>query len=676
MMQHAPVSVCNEGDIAWICINNPLVNATSNAVRRGLELTLGRLENCKVAVLFCEGKTFVAGGDMSEFDSPPESPHLPDVVQAIEDSVTPVIALMHGSVLGGGFEIAMACAWRISTANTVFGLPEVNVGLVPGAGGTQRLPRLIGMEAAVDVACGGKVLSANDMLALGGLDLVVEANLKDAAREFVASLPQRPLPVTARDVTEYDNAAVVDKFQKLTSRAKGQQSPKHNMDALNWATLPFAEGQPRERALHLELRNSAESRALRHAFFSERAAAKPAAISDATPREIKEITVVGGGLMGAGIATRMLTAGLSITLIERDDESANLAQTSVVSLLDGALKRRKITEQAMRKMLAKFRTSTSYSDAKCADLAIEAVFEDVAIKAEVFKKLDHVVSDSTILATNTSYLDPRDIFEGISNPNRCLGLHFFSPAHIMKLLEVIKTPATSPEVLASCFALGKPLRTVSVLSGICDGFIGNRMLAAYRREADYLLADGALPFQIDAAMRGFGMPMGPYELQDLTGLQIAWATRKRQAKNRDGNERYIEIADQLCEMNRFGQRSGKGWYSYVEGSRTPHRDEEVENMIIEYSTANGIQRRDYSNEQIVDRMLAVLVNEGACIVEEGIAERMSDIDMVQIHGYGFPRWRGGPMMYADNMAWDAIATTMRKVSDEAPNSWKLAERFS
>ncbi len=351
--------------------------------------------------------------------------------------------------------------------------------------------------------------------------------------------------------------------------------------------------------------------------------------------------------MGAGIAVAMLNASLSVTIIERDAEAAKAAYGRVTGLLEGALKRGKITAEVMASRIAAFRATDDYATAKSADLAIEAVFEDVAVKSEVFTKLASVVSDTAILATNTSYLDPRDIFDGIPNPERCVGLHFFSPAHIMKLLEIVKTPDTSPNVLATCFALGKRMRKVSVLSGICDGFIGNRMLSAYRREADYLLADGALPFEIDAAMRAYGIPMGPYELQDLTGLQIAWANRKRQV--RDENQRYIGIADQLCELGRLGQRTGMGWYAYKDGNRTPIRDESVEKLIIEYSATNGITRQNFTPEQISERLLAVLASEGASIVAEGIAERNADVDTVQINGYGFPRWRGGPMHYAETI---------------------------
>ncbi|MEQ9695379.1 FAD-dependent oxidoreductase [Shimia sp. SDUM112013] len=671
MSENHVVTVTHQDDVAWVEINNPPVNATSTAVRQGLADAVQAVQGARVAVLTCAGRTFVAGGDMSEFDAPPVEPHLPDVVQMIEDSPVPFIAAMHGNVLGGGFEIAMGCAWRIAVAGTGFGLPEVNVGLIPGAGGTQRLPRLIGMDAAIDIACSGKIIKADEMLALGGIDIVAE-DLNSAVAAFVASLPERPVGVSARAVPAFDSALIDTKRTALVKRAKGQQSPLENLTALQWALAPFAEGQPKERARHLELRQSAESRALRHAFFAERVVAKPDAIKGAEPRQIDSLVVVGGGLMGAGIATSALNSGLSVTLIERDAEAAATAETRVHGLLEGAVKRGKMTAEAFEARKAAFRAASDYAAAASAPLAIEAVFEDVDVKREVFQKLSAVMDKNAILATNTSYLDPMLIFGGIENQSRCLGLHFFSPAHIMKLLEIVKTPHTSAEVLATGFALGKRLRKVSVLSGICDGFIGNRILAAYRRAADYLLADGALPYQVDAAMRKVGVPMGPYEMQDLTGLQIAWANRKRQAATRDPKERYVTIADQLCEMDRLGQRTGKGWYRYEEGNRTPQRDPEVEDLIVKYSADHGIIRRDFSDEDISGRLLAVMANEGAQIVAEGIAERPADVDMVKIHGYGFPRWRGGPMQYATEIGWQKSQEFMQLVVEESPDSWKIA----
>lgn len=665
------VTVEREGGIAWVVVNSPPVNATSTAVRAGLEKAIAQVQGARLAVLRCEGPTFIAGGDMSEFDAPPAEPHLPDVVQAIEDSETPFLALLHGNVLGGGFEIAMGCAWRIAAPGTRFGLPEVNVGLIPGAGGTQRLPRLIGLEPAIEVACSGAMLKAERLLDLGGIDAIEEGDLLQAARAFAADLPERPVAVSQRPAVGIDPALIEARRAGITRRARGAAAPLENLKALQWAALPFTQGQPKERERHLALRRSPQSRALRHAFFAERKVSRPEAIKGATPRDIAHVAVVGGGLMGAGIATALLNAGLSVTVLERDAEAAEGARDRVRGLLDSGLKRGKITEAQLEERMERLAAETDYAKASGADLAIEAVFEDVAVKREVFARLAAALRPGAILATNTSYLDPREIFAGIENPGRCLGLHFFSPAHVMKLLEIVKTPATSPEVLATGFALGKRLRKVAVLSGICDGFIGNRMLAAYRREADYLLADGALPYQVDAAMRAFGMPMGPYEMQDMSGLQIAWANRKRQAATRSPDERYVTIADQLCEMGRLGQRAGKGWYAYEEGSRKPVRDPEVEALIEAFSAEQGITRRSFTEEDISARLLAVLANEGARIVEEGIAEGDAAVDMVQVHGYGFPRWRGGPMHYAAEMGWAETAAIMQQVAAESPGSWNL-----
>lgn len=673
MAKSPVVSVERKGDVAWVTINNPPVNATSAAVRQGLADAVGAIKGARVAVLRCAGKTFVAGGDMSEFDAPPVEPHLPDVVQMIEDSEVPFIACMHGTVLGGGFEIAMACAWRIAASGTRFGLPEVNVGLIPGAGGTQRIPRLVGMEAAIDMACRGEILTAETLLGLGGLDLVAEQP-EAAVEAFAAELPQRPVPVSQRSLTSFAPDLIEVSRAELLKRSKGQQSPLENLTALGWATEPFADALPKERVRHLALRQGAESRALRHAFFAERSVSKPSLIRGVTPRDISRIAVVGGGLMGAGIATAALNGGFSVTLIEQNAEAAAAAFGRVKGLLEGAAKRGKLTEAQMQSRLSAFRAVDSYADARDAQLAIEAVFEDISVKQQVFAELTRHMDTNAILATNTSYLDPNQIFAGIDSPARCIGLHFFSPAHVMKLLEIVHTGHSDPEVIATGFAFGKKLGKVAVLSGICDGFIGNRMLAAYRREADYLLADGALPYQVDQAMRDFGMPMGPYELQDLTGLQISWANRKRNAATRPPDERYVSVADQLCEMERFGQRSGKGWYSYDDGDRTPIRDTQVEALIEANSAEHGITRRAFASTEISSRLMAVLANEGALIIEEGIAENAMAVDMVQIHGYGFPRWRGGPMNYRDEIGAQLSREIMETVASESPGSWRIARQ--
>lgn len=671
MRQEDAVRVDRDGDIALVTIDNPPVNATSRAVRAGLARAVRDVAGARVAILRCAGQTFIAGGDMTEFDAPPEEPHLPDVVQMIEGSEVPFIAALHGNVLGGGLEVALACAWRIAAPGTRFGLPEVNVGLIPGAGGTQRLPRLVGMEAAIDIACRGRMLSAERMLALGGIDEIA-ANPQAAARALAADLPPRPAAVSARSVPSYSSELMEEARADLTRKSRGQRSPLENLAALGWASEPFEIGQPRERKRHLELRQSAESRALRHVFFAERAAGRPAAINGVDKRDVARIAVVGGGLMGTGIAGAALMAGFEVRLVERDAQAAEAARTRVVEILDGAVKRGKMDADGRERATARFRADGSYDIAADADLAIEAVFEDVAVKREVFRQLDAAMDADAILATNTSYLDPREIFSGIANPARCLGLHFFSPAHVMKLVEVIRTPETDAQTLATGFGVAKRLGKQPVLSGICDGFIGNRILAAYRREADYLLADGALPYQVDAAMRAFGMPMGPYEAQDMAGLQIAWANRKRQAAKRPAQERYVPVADWLCERERLGRRSGMGWYDYGADGVTPQRSAEVEELVLAHSREQGIARREFTETEITERLLAVMANEGARIVEEGIAEGPGDVDVVEVHGYGFPRWRGGPMQYAKEIGPEIARRTMQLVAEESPGSWVVA----
>lgn len=672
------VSVEMKGDIALVRIDNPPVNATGVAVRIGLLDAVAAAEkaNAKAAIVYCAGRTFVAGGDISEFGKPPQEPHLPDVYQAIEDSAVPWIAATHGTTLGGGFELVMACDFRLAQKGTRFGLPEVNLGLVPGAAGSQRLPRLIGIEAAVELATTGQLINAQKLYDLGGLDEIFDGDPVEAALRFAADLPGVLTPISQRTPAAVAEDYFETKRAELTKRAKGQTSPLDNLRAIEWAaTLPFSQGQPKERALHLELRDSAQSKALRHAFFSERAVGKPKATEGGTPLDINKITVVGGGLMGAGIAFACLNAGYDVTLIERDQAAAAAGRERIEGLIAGGVKRGKISDEKAEKLKSNLIASDDYAASADADMAIEAVFEDLGVKQQVFQSLASNMREDAILATNTSYIDPTQIFEGISNPTRFIGLHFFSPAHIMKLLEIVRLPTTSKDVLATGFDLGKRLRKVGVLSGICDGFIGNRILSAYRRQADYLLMDGCTPKQIDDAMRGFGMPMGPYELQDLTGLQISWANRKRQAPTRSPSERYVRIGDLLCEEERFGQRSQKGWYNYVEGDRKPHEDSFVTDLIEKEAKEAGIERRTFSDQEIIDRLLAVMINEGALIVEEGIAERNLDVDLVKIHGYGFPRWRGGPMHYANEIGIDRVKSAMGDVAKQSPNSWRLSERL-
>ena len=666
-----PVSVRQIDDIAWVTIDNPPVNATSTAVRAGLMQAVTAVQGARLAVLCCAGKTFVAGGDMSEFDAPPVAPHLPDVVHAIETSATPFVAAMHGSVLGGGLEIAMACAYRLAKPGTTFGLPEVNVGLIPGAGGTQRAPRLLGWDMAIDMACLGKVKSAEDLLALGAIDMITE-DFETAIKSIGGPRPT----ATSQRAIAAPNQEDIERFETLVTKAsKGAQAPGHNLSMLLKASAPYKDSQPEERALHLALRASDESRALRHIFFAERTASKPAILKDAKARDIDHVAIVGGGLMGCGIAMACLMAGLRVSVIEQSEPAAHAAQTRLAGLVDGAEKRGKLSASSAQELRARVICGAGFDLANTADLAIEAIYEDLDAKRSVFQKLAEAMRPDAILATNTSYLDPNEIFAGLPNPARCLGIHFFSPAHIMKLVEVVKAAQSSPEAIATAFRFAKRLRKTPVLSGVCDGFIGNRILSAYRRAAEYLLADGALPQDIDQAMRDFGLAMGPFEAQDMAGLQIGFANRRRQDATRPDTERYVDIGDQLVGMGRTGRRAGKGWYRYKDGARKPIVDPEVKDLITRYSDRHGIARQVFQAEDIQRMLLAAMANEGAQLVAEGIAQSAGDVDVVKCAGYGFPRWRGGPMQAAHAIGSETMNAAFAHLQKASPNSWGRAAQF-
>ena len=658
------------GACAIVRIDNPPVNATSTRVRAALLQAISEVQKCERAILTAAGRTFVTGGDMTEFGRDPEPPHLPDVVQAIEDSETPFVAALHGNVLGGGLELAMACVARVAAPNTQFGLPEVNVGLVPGAGGTQRAPRLLGWEMAFEMACLGKLFTADDLLAVGGVDQIADDPLK-AAQSLVLTeriaVSQRAAPSEPQGWAEAKRAVAI-------KAAKGAAAPLHNLDMLLAAKCEFSISQPKERALHLRLRNSDESKALRHAFFAERSVLKPTAIAGGKPKEISHIAVAGGGLMGTGISMAALMAGLDVSIIERDGDAAKAAEDRTQEMIEGAVKRGKASEERAAAMQNALSASTEYSAASKADLVIEAVFENLDVKRQVFAEAAEFARDDAILATNTSYIDPRKIFAGIPNQARCVGLHFFAPAHVMRLLEVVRLETTSADTLAAAFALAKKMRKTPVLSGICDGFIGNRMLAAYRRAAEYMLADGSFPYQIDRAMTEFGYPMGPFAVQDLSGLQITYANRKRLAQTRDPDERYVDILDRLYEEGRVGQRSGKGWHDYPSG-RSPVRSPEVEELIEQHSRTRGIARQSFSEAEIQERLIAALANEGARIVEEGIAENDAAVDVVKLLGFGFPRRRGGSMHMAASWGASRIKATLVRLESDSPGSWVRANRY-
>lgn len=641
-------------DIAVVAISNPPVNALSHDVRVGLLAAIAQTESdhaVTAILLICDGRTFIAGADIREFNKPPAEPYLHDIISALEAVTKPWIASMHGTALGGGLEVALGCHYRLATPRAKLGLPEVTLGLIPGAGGTVRLPRLIGPAAALDMIAGGKPVSGSIAEELGLVDALVDAPRLDGIR-FARGIKDQPLPValSRRPAPTLDDAvAWSSQCAKITARAPAQQAPVAAVEAVNRAiALAPAEALSKERATFLRLKAGDQSAALRYMFFAERGAGSLLSVEDVPAGRLTEIGVIGGGTMGAGIAAACLLADLDVILIEQDSSAVAKGKDRIATLLDASLKRGLISTSDRQKMGDRLSLSIDYAALASADLVIEAVFEDMAVKHEVFRKLDSVTQPGAILASNTSYLDINQIAQVVQDPSRVVGLHFFSPAHIMKLLELVITDQASPKSIRTGLALGKRLRKITVPAGVCEGFIGNRIMSAYRRACDYMLEDGALPWTIDAALRDFGFPMGIYEMQDMAGLDISWAMRKRQTATRDPDERYVTLADQICELGRFGRKTDRGWYLYDGGGPTP--DPEVEAMVQAASDARGILRRPFSAEEIIDTILRTMHQTGEAILKEGIAQSREDIDVVMVNGYGFPRWRGGPMYMQQSSA--------------------------
>ncbi len=666
-------------DIAVIAIANPPVNALSHAVRSGLDAAfaeIARRDDVKAVVIYGTDRTFIAGADIREFGKPPQEPFLPDLINRIEACTVPVVAALHGTALGGGLEVALGAHYRVAVPNARFGLPEVTLGILPGAGGTQRLPRLAGVEFALEAITSGRQISADEALKTGVIDRISDtSDVREMgltyARELVASgaTPRRtselsPAPVAAE---VFDAART-----RLAKKARGQLAPQNCIKAVEGATrLSFAEGLANERALFQELMESDQRAALIHAFFAERQVAKVPEIKDVAPRAIDQIGVIGGGTMGAGIAVSALLAGLQVTLIERDADAVARAEANVSKTLQGSVKRGKLSQEKYDAIMGgTFRASDDYATLAEADVVIEAVFESMEVKKDVFTKLDAICKPGAVLASNTSYLDVNEIAAMTSRPEDVIGLHFFSPAHVMRLLEIVVADKTAPEVTATGFALAKRLKKVAVRAGVCDGFIGNRILSHYRKAGDGAVLAGASPFEVDRALVNFGLAMGPYAVSDLAGLDIGWATRKRLAPTRDPREVYAEFADRLCEAGHFGRKTGKGFYVYGEEGQVPN-DEVLEHIATERA-AKGIAAREISEQEIVDRYMAAMVNEAARVVEEGIALRPLDVDVTLLNGYGFPRWRGGPMQYADTVGLDKILADIERFAQEDDFLWQPA----
>jgi 3-hydroxyacyl-CoA dehydrogenase len=683
----SPVSIEQHGNVSIITIDNPPVNALSQAVRAGLAACIGQATanaDTKAIVIDCAGRTFIAGADIREFGKPSVEPHLPDIVSAIEASDKPVVAAIHGTALGGGFEVALGCHYRIAAANAAVGLPEVSLGLLPGASGTQRLPRLAGVGKALDVMLSGKPVKASAALDAGMIDKVASSD--DLRSEAVAYAEELidvgPRRIRDMDV-QFDDPGIFESTRKkIAPKTRGLISPEKIIRAVELATeVDFDTGCEAEREFFLECKESQQSSGLRHAFFSERAVSKvPGIGKDTAIRDIDSIAVIGAGTMGAGIAYNALSAGCKLILIDNDDEGLQRGQKTIEGLFQAGVARGKLTETRMAEGLARLKTSQDYADLHDVDLVIEAVFENMGIKKEVFGKLDEVCRKGAILATNTSTLDVDEIAAATRRPEDVIGLHFFSPAHIMRLLEIVRGDETSPEVVASSLALAKRLRKIGVVVGNCFGFVGNRMLYGYGRENQRLLLEGAAPEFIDRVLFDWGMAMGPNAVGDLAGLDVGYKVRQERSDLPD-DPTFYRVADMLAERGRFGQKTGKGMYLYEEGSRTPVPDPEVHEMIRSEAERLGIPQRDISEEEIIERCIYGLIVEGARILEDGIASRSGDVDVIWINGYGFPRHRGGPLHYADTVGADKVCATISRFREmpgldywEAPELLKEMSR--
>ncbi|OYU98473.1 MAG: 3-hydroxyacyl-CoA dehydrogenase [Burkholderiales bacterium PBB5] len=678
-----PIQYSTRGSVAVIQMDNPPVNGLGHALRSGIIAAIDRAgadPAITAIVLTGSDSAFSGGADVREFGTPKAgtAPTLLNVLPAVEDSPKPVVAAISGNCLGGGLELAMSCHYRVALATATLGLPEVKLGLIPGASGTQRLPRLIGLESALNMIVSGAPVAAAKFKGTPLLDEVVEAGVVDAAVALAQKVAGQPIP-KVRD-RQVPGAKTADAFlgfarNSVAAASKHFPAPAQCVEAVAAAAKkPWAEGMKTEREIFLALMQTPESRALRHVFAAERAASKIPDVPASTPlRTIAKVGVIGAGTMGGGIAMALLNAGLPVVLLETQQAALDRGLATIRKNYENTVKKGKLKPEQMDERLARITPTLSYDALADVDLVIEAVFEEMGVKQAVFSQLDAVCKPGAILASNTSYLDLNQIAGFTQRPQDVIGLHFFSPANVMRLLEIVRGTATAPDVLATSMALAKKIKKVAVVSGVCDGFIGNRMLARYGAAAAGLIDAGAPPQQVDKAMEGFGMAMGPFRVGDLAGLDIGWATRKRRAAQA-GVPLAPSVANRLCEAGRFGQKTGAGWYRYEAGNRSPINDPVVAEMIAAHRAELGITPRAFGDAEVVERCLYALVNEGARILEEGIAARASDIDIVYLNGYGFPLHRGGPMLYADIVGLPNVLRALQRFAAEpgADASWQPA----
>jgi len=678
-----PVTSAIHDFVAVITFSNPPVNGLGHAIRHGLIDALNEaLENDAVkAIVVTGGSQYFSGGaDIREFNTPQVQmePSLHSVINAYEASTKPVIVAINGTALGGGLELSLGVNYRVASANALIGLPEVKLGLLPGAGGTQRLPRAAGLENALNMIVSGTPVLAKTLADTRLFDRISQGDAQDdaiaLAHEVVAA--GKPLPHVRDWKIDHPNAEGFLGFSRTAIAAASgpYPAPLRCLDAIEAAVLkPFDEGMQVERAGFMALLETPESKALRHAFFAERAASKVTDIgSDVKPREIKRVGIIGAGTMGGGIAMNFLNAGIPVTILEVKQEFLDRGLTTIRKNYDNSAKKGRMTAEQVEQRMGLLTPTLAYADLGDADMIIEAVFEEYDAKKAVFEQLDKVAKPGAILASNTSTLDVDRIANFTSRPQDVLGTHFFSPANVMKLLEVVRGKATAKDVLATVMALAKKIKKTAVVSGVCDGFIGNRMIEQYSRQAGFLLDEGALPQQVDRAIEKIGFAMGPFRMGDLAGNDIGWAIRKRRYREKP-DMTYSKTADLLCEMGRYGQKTGSGWYDYKAGDRTAYPSAEVDAMIVKHSADIGVTRRKIDDKEIVERLIYSLVNEGAHILEEGIAAKASDIDTVYLAGYGFPVWRGGPMFYADTVGLSHVIAAMnRYAKGYQGDAWKPA----
>ncbi|WP_340149634.1 3-hydroxyacyl-CoA dehydrogenase NAD-binding domain-containing protein [uncultured Sneathiella sp.] len=671
------VSYEAKGTVGVITIDSPPVNALSQKVRAGIKggIEMAVADDSVTAiVLACAGRTFIAGADITEFGKPPQEPGLNDVIATMESSTKPVVAAVHGTALGGGLETALGCHYRVANPTAKVGLPEVKLGILPGAGGTQRLPRVVGVPMALEMITSGNPIGAKKALEVGLVDEVVEGDLTEGAIAFAKKVAAEGRPLVK--ISEQNdklaeakkNPAIFDEFRKKNARKfRGFEAPENCIKAVQASVdLPFPDGLKRERELFMELMGGEQAKAQQYFFFSERLANKIPDVPKDTPLiDINTAGIVGAGTMGGGIAMNFLQAGIPVTIVETTQEALDKGISVIKSNYAATVSKGRLTQEAMDKYMSLLTGSTNLEDLKDVDIVIEAIFENMDVKKEVFGKLDKICKQGAILATNTSTLNIDEIGEATSRPEYVIGLHFFSPANVMRLLEEVRTKKTSATVMATCMALAKRIGKVPAMVGVCDGFVGNRMLAKRGDQAAQLILEGAKVEDVDRVLYDFGFPMGPFAMSDLAGNDVGWRIRQ-------GRGVTSPVADAICELGRFGQKTGDGYYHYEKGSRTPQPDPIVEDIIVKAARDAGINRRQVSDEEILKRCIYPMINEAAKILEEGIATRASDIDVIWVYGYGWPIYRGGPMRYADHIGLENIYNDLLKFREEHGDEWTPA----